>query len=88
MRVSTDTWLMTFESFLVRLLFSMLIDLLIILINGLAVWSIKCQKMLKNNECCFPKPNMMSLYYLFGPQPKDIKYSVIEEERHHKIFHI
>lgn len=77
---------MTFESFLVRLLFSMLMDLLIILINGLVVWSGKCQKMLKNNEYCFPKPNIMSSNDLFGPQPKDIQLSVIEEEGHQKIF--
>ncbi len=47
-----------------------------------AVWSIKCQKMVENVDHCFPKPTLT----LFCPQPKDIQFTVIEDERDQKIF--
>ena len=49
------------------------------LINRLVVWSIKCQKMVKNVHQCFPKPKMTSSNVLFCPQLKDIQFTVIEE---------
>ena len=40
----------------------------------------------KNVDQCFPKSKMMSSNVLFSPQPKDIQFTVIEEERNLKIF--
>ena len=45
---------------------------------------VKVWKMVK--EICFPKPKMTSSNVLFCPQPKNNQFTVIEEERNHKMF--
>ena len=42
--------------------------------------------MIRNFNQCFPKPETTSSNVLFCPQPKDIQFTVIEEERNQKIF--
>ena len=42
--------------------------------------------MVKNVDQCFPNPKMMSSNLLFCPQPKDVQFTVTEEERNQKIF--
>ena len=49
--------------------------------NGLVVWSLKCQKMVKNVDQCFPKPKMTSSNVLLCPQLQDIQLTVTEERR-------
>ena len=39
-----------------------------------------------NVDQCFPKPKTTSSNVLFCPPPKDIHFTVIEEERNQKIF--
>ena len=64
-----------------------IVDLSIILLfKWLVAWSMKCQKMVENVDQCFPKPKTTSLNVLFFPQPKDIQFTVTEEERNQKIF--
>ena len=48
-------------------------------INQSVVWSVKCQKMMKNVDQCFPKPEMTSSNVLFCPQPEDIQFIDAEE---------
>ena len=52
--------------------------LIILLIHRLVVLSIKCQEI--------PEAQVDVLNILFCPQPKDIQFIVIEEERNQKIF--
>ena len=40
---------------------------------------------MKNDDQCNPKPEMTSSNILFCPQPKDIQFTVIEEEGNQKI---
>ena len=40
----------------------------------------------KNVDQCFPKPHISSSNVLFSPQPKDIQFTVTEEERNQKMF--
>ncbi len=37
------------------------------------------QKTVKNVDHCFPKPEVTSSNVLFGPQPKEIQFTVREE---------
>ncbi len=40
----------------------------------------------KNVDHCFPKPKLTSLNVSFCPQPKNIQFTVIKDERNQKIF--
>ena len=43
-------------------------------------------KISESVDQCFPKPKTTSSNVLFRPQPKDIHFTVVEEERNQKIF--
>ena len=49
------------------------------------VWFIKCHRMVKNIDHCFPESEMTSSDVLFCLQPTDIQLTVRKEERNWKI---
>ena len=44
--------------------------------------------MVKSVDPRFPKPNMTSSNALFSPQPKDIQFTAIEEQRNQIVFNL
>ena len=60
--------------------------LIIISVNQLVVWSIKCQSTVINVSQCFPKSKMMFSDVVFSPQAKVIQFKVIEQKTNQKIF--
>ncbi len=66
--------------------------LTIILNYLLIVWSIKCQKILKNDHHNFLKPKVMPSNCSFGPtnssKPKDIQFTIIQDKEKQQILRI